>query len=170
MTKAIQIKNMSLGSGFPKICVPLTGKTYDDLKEEAKAVLAAAPDLVEWRGDAYADLCDIEKTLETLDMITGILGDIPVLFTIRTTHEGGMADISIEEYGAINLAVAKAKKAPLVDVEIFWEKDAKIQLIKDLQSEGAVIIASSHDFQKTDAPEVLKARFMEMDKTGADVL
>ena len=34
MTKPIQIKNISLGEGLPKICVPLTGKTEEEIKEE----------------------------------------------------------------------------------------------------------------------------------------
>ena len=29
MTKPIQVKNMSLGEGIPKICVPITGKTEE---------------------------------------------------------------------------------------------------------------------------------------------
>ncbi len=34
MTKPIQVKNISLGEGLPKICVPLTGKTEEVIKEE----------------------------------------------------------------------------------------------------------------------------------------
>lgn len=36
MTKPIQVKNMSLGEGIPKICVPITGKTEEEIKEEGK--------------------------------------------------------------------------------------------------------------------------------------
>lgn len=170
MTKAITIKKMCLGSGIPAICVPLTGKTQEALYAEVEAVKSAAPDLVEWRADAFAGLCEIGKTLETLETLAGILGEIPLLFTIRTVNEGGAAALSAETYAQINLAVAKNGKADLIDVEIFWEKEKKVSLIEELKEVGAVIIASSHDFQKTDAPEVLKARFMEMNQTGADIL
>ena len=33
MTKPIQVKNISLGEGLPKICVPLTGKTEEEIKK-----------------------------------------------------------------------------------------------------------------------------------------
>ena len=48
MTKPIQIKNISLGEGLPKICVPLTGKTEEEIKEEGKKTVEAGAELVEW--------------------------------------------------------------------------------------------------------------------------
>lgn len=172
MTKSIQIKNMSLGSGLPKICVPLTGKTRAALYEEAAKSVQANPDLVEWRADAYEDLYKEEALLETLSGLSEILKDIPILFTIRTSNEGGPIDIAEADYEKINLQIAKNGKADLIDVEIFWEKEAKISLIQAIHeaNPSVTVIASSHDFAKTDAPAVLKARFLEMDKTGADVL
>ena len=37
MTKPIQIKNLTIGSGIPKICVPLTGTTREKICQEAEA-------------------------------------------------------------------------------------------------------------------------------------
>ena len=36
MTKPIQIKNLTIGAGIPKICVPLTGTTEEKICQEAK--------------------------------------------------------------------------------------------------------------------------------------
>ena len=46
MTKPIQIKNIILGQGMPKICVPLTAQTAEELFSQAEASVAAGADLV----------------------------------------------------------------------------------------------------------------------------
>ena len=61
MTKPIQIKNISLGEGLPKICVPLTGKTEEEIKEEGKKTVEAGAELVEWRADFFEALEDLWK-------------------------------------------------------------------------------------------------------------
>ena len=46
----------------------------------------------------------------------------------------------------------------------------KKKLVADLQKTGVKVIASSHDFEKTDSQELLLKRFEEMEKSGADIL
>ena len=48
--------------------------------------------------------------------------------------------------------------------------EEKKKLVAELQREGVKIIASSHDFDKTDSHEILLDRFREMEKSGADIL
>ena len=47
--ESLKIRNMELGSGRPKICVPLTGGYLVDLQTEAEAAMKKSIDLVEWR-------------------------------------------------------------------------------------------------------------------------
>ena len=42
MTKPIQIKNLTIGAGIPKICVPLTGTTREKICQEAEDAKKAA--------------------------------------------------------------------------------------------------------------------------------
>ena len=49
MTKPIQVKNIMIGEGIPKICVPLTGKEKERILEEGKTAADAGADLAEWR-------------------------------------------------------------------------------------------------------------------------
>lgn len=185
MTKPVQIKGLEIGKGMPKICVPLTAVTREELCEEAENAREAQPDLVEWRADYYEDLFEISKTVEMLEQLKEILGDIPLLFTIRTKAEGGNAAISMKDYTEINLAAAVQGKAELVDVEAFSEDiisanigdsmnlkiiPEKVRLIEKIHETGTKVIASSHDFDKTDSREILLNRFQEMDKSGADIL
>ena len=170
MTKPIQIKDVEIGSGLPKVCVPLTSTTESLLCQEAEAAKAAQPDLVEWRADFYEDLFKEEKLTETLQKIAEILDPVPLLFTIRTSAEGGNVGISVEDYAKINLAAAKSGYADLIDVEVFGAENEKIALIEKLHETDVKVIASTHDFEKTDAKDVLLERFLQMDKTGADIL
>ena len=170
MTKPISIGNLTLGEGMPKICVPLTAVTEEKLKDEAKAAVLAGADLVEWRADFYENLYDNEKLEETLKEISLLLGEVPLLFTIRTKNEGGNLDIPVENYTERNLAAAKSGNVSLVDVEVFGKEEKKKELVSALQETGVRVIASSHDFEKTDDREMLLGRFQAMDATGADIL
>lgn len=169
MTKPIEVNGVVIGSGLPKICVPLTGKKREELLEEASRARAAAPDLVEWRADHYEHLNCEEDFTQTLKEIKEELGDLPMIFTIRSMAEGGKADISEEDYAARTLEAAESGCAELIDVEVFSRKNTD-QLIEKLHTTGAKVIASTHDFQKTDDSEILKKRFLDMDATGADLL
>jgi len=155
MTKPIQIKNLTIGAGIPKICVPLTGTTREKICQEAEDAKKAAADLVEWRADFFEELMNPEACQNVLEALAEILGETPLLFTIRTSEEGGNITISLEDYAACNINIAKGKKADLVDVEVMSNSE---------------VIASSHDFHKTDSQEVLLNRFREMEKSGADIL
>ena len=111
-----------------------------------------------------------EACQNVLEALAEILGETPLLFTIRTSEEGGNITISLEDYAACNINTAKGKKADLVDVEIMSNSEEKKKLVAELQKEGVKVIASSHDFHKTDSQEVLLNRFREMEKSGADIL
>ena len=125
---------------------------------------------MEWRADFFEELMNPEACQNVLEALAEILGETPLLFTIRTSEEGGNITISLEDYAACNINIAKGKKADLVDVEVMSNSEEKKKLVAELQKEGVKVIASSHDFHKTDSQEVLLNRFREMEKSGADIL
>lgn len=170
MTKPIQIKNIILGQGMPKICVPLTAQTAEELFSQAEASVAAGADLVEWRADFFEELEQEVKTAETLELLSDIVGQVPLLFTIRTKKEGGNREISTDDYVNYNLLAARTGYADLVDVEAFDNEEEKKKLISEIRKLGVKVIASTHDFQKTGSRETLLSRFQEMDASGADIL
>ena len=98
MTKEIQIREVRIGSGQPKICVPMTGKDRSALLEEAGRIRDIKADLAEWRADFYEGLSHEESLPDMLREIRNALGEIPLIFTIRTVSEGGNAEISEKEY------------------------------------------------------------------------
>lgn len=169
MTKEIKIREISIGNGQPKICAPMTGKDRTALLEEACKIREVKADLAEWRADFYEELSNEERVLDMLREIRCELGEIPLIFTIRTASEGGNAEISEKEYEEYIMAAAESGNADLIDVEYFSHENVS-DLISRLHRTGVKVIASTHDFEKTDDSNILKNRFIDMDTSGADIL
>lgn len=79
MTKEIQIREVRIGSGQPKICVPMTGKDRSALLEEAGRIRDIKADLAEWRADFYEGLSHEESLPDMLREIRNALGEIPLI-------------------------------------------------------------------------------------------
>ena len=117
--KTVQVRNITLGEGRPKICVPIVGQTKDDILLEAGTFARIPVDVVEWRVDWFEDVFDTDKVLDVAKDLQTVLKDTPILFTFRTAKEGGEKAISNEAYKALNMAVAKSGYVDLIDVEAF---------------------------------------------------
>ena len=84
MANTVQVRNIKLGEGIPKICVPLVGKTNEEIIEEAKFLKNIKFDLIEWRVDYYENVEDIKKVNEILKELRKQIGDTVILFTFRS--------------------------------------------------------------------------------------
>ena len=94
----VYMKNLAIGQGRPKICIPICGRTKEEIIEEAKKILELPADLVEWRGDWYEEIFNISCLKEVLIELRQILENIPILFTFRSIQEGGERPITPENY------------------------------------------------------------------------
>lgn len=103
--KAVKIRNVVFGEGIPKICIPLTDTDLKGLKQSVKAMKSAPFDFVEWRADFYQNIENPQVRFQAMAYLRDQLGDTPILFTLRTDSEGGMAGMETEEYIAMNLDV-----------------------------------------------------------------
>ncbi len=166
--KVINIRNTQIGSGLPKICVPVTGVSKEEILQQTAKAVEQAPDLLEWRADFYEDLFEIEKVKQTAKTMRNILGEIPLIFTIRTKGEGGNCDILPENYSNILKHVAQIEDIDLIDVEIFMAESMKV-LIKELQKDEKVVIASNHHFHCTPSIEEMTQILDAMEQAGADI-
>ena len=165
----VQVKNTVIGEGRPKICVPIVGKTKTDILEEAKKITTLPVDVVEWRVDWYEDIFDFAKTEETMKALREVLGETPILFTFRTSKEGGEKSIETETYVELNQNAAKTGLVDLVDVEAFTGDDAVKAVVETAHANGVKVIASNHDFHKTPAKDEIVSRLRKMQELGADI-
>ena len=166
------IRNITLGSGIPKICVPIVENTEEAVLEAAAQIRTTRADLVEWRCDYYEGIGDRERTERLLEELRTVLEDMPLLFTYRTKAEGGAAetDISEEEYATINLHAVGTGLIDMVDMEICAGKKLAEKLQRVAGETGCKILMSSHDFAGTPSSKEMKRRYETMEACGADVL
>lgn len=165
----VKIRNLILGEGIPKICVPIVGTRKEEILEAAKNVMEHQPDLVEWRGDFLVNLMETEAVKEILIFLREILGDISLLFTIRTKAEGGEQELDLREYCRINQFVIASGLADAVDVEAFLQEDVVKELIDFAHTQNVKVIGSNHDFCKTPAEDEIVNRLCHMQHLGMDV-
>ncbi|CUX45005.1 type I 3-dehydroquinate dehydratase [Clostridium sp. C105KSO13] len=166
---AVKVRNIEIGGGVPKICVPIVGKTKKDILGDAENVCKLKTDVAEWRGDWYEDILDSAGLETTLSELRKVLGDTPLLFTFRTSKEGGEMAIDTENYVKLNQKVIRTGIADMIDVELNRGEEAVESIINTAHMYGVKVIASNHDFQRTPDKDEMVSRLCRMQKQGADI-
>lgn len=165
----VQVGNVVIGEGMPKICAPIVGRTREEILFQAKELKAAGPDLAEWRADWFEKAKE-EEFREILELLRRDLGELPLLVTFRTRQEGGEQEISLEDYEKFLSEVLASGQADLIDVELFMGEEFLSRIVEKAHKEGIKVIASNHDFEKTPNTGEIVERLCRMQKTGADLL
>ena len=166
----MKIRNVEIGSGVPKICVPIVGVTKEDILAEAKSFDKIPVDVVEWRVDWFENVFDFSKVKDTLKDLRAVLRDTPLLMTFRTSKEGGEKAIECDDYAMFNIKVAETGYVDLIDVEVFTGDDIVKKIIAGAHNAGVKVIASNHDFDKTPDKDDIISRLRKMQDLGADIL
>lgn len=169
MAKTVAIRNLILGEGIPKICVPIVGSNKEEIIKAAYAIVRCKPDMAEWRADYLPEVCAFAQTEEIMKNVREILGDIPLLFTFRTAEEGGEQAITKEDYASLYKKVIRSGLADVIDVELFLGEAFVTELTGFAHENNIKVIASNHDFVKTPEKEELVRRLSAMQKLGADI-
>lgn len=165
----VKVRNIEIGAGIPKICVPIVGVTKEEILAAAENIKSTKADVVEWRVDWYENIFDFTKTEATMQALREVLGEMPILFTFRTSKEGGEKAIETEAYVELNQNAAKTGLVDLVDVEAFTGDDVVKAVVEIAHENGVKVIASNHDFHKTPAKEEIVSRLRKMQELGADI-
>jgi 3-dehydroquinate dehydratase I len=169
MTKTVTVRNVIIGEGIPKICVPLVGETIAQLEEETVFLRTIDLDLVEWRVDFFEHVEDIEKVKEALVAIRTILPNTPIIFTFRSHKEGGNKEIATSFYFKLNKIIAETGLVDIVDVELFNHQKEVQALIEAAHGQNVFVIISNHDFHGTPAKEEIIARLRKAQELGGDI-
>ena len=167
--KTLKIRSVELGTGVPKTIVPIVAKTRSAIFEKAAEITKLPADLVEWRADFYEDLFNTPVLLETLKELRKILGEIPILFTIRTIPEGGEVSPTPEDYTKTNLAVAKSGDADIVDVEMILTPEFQKKNFDGIHQAGCLVVGSKHDFKATPSQSEIFNTLKREQDSGADI-
>jgi 3-dehydroquinate dehydratase-1 len=173
--KHVVIKDIVIGDGAPKICVPLVGRNEAELEEQLDKILAVRKmdkgiGIVEFRGDFFEGLNDENRLCRILKAFQSKLSNIILLFTVRSETEGGeRLSFSSPGVNDINEFVIKNRLADMVDVELM-SGDDRVKALCDMAKENGVhIIMSNHDFVSTPPKEEIVQRLEKMKLMGADI-
>lgn len=165
------MKRKIAGEGSPPaICTPLVGKTKEEIAAELADILAKKPDLLEWRADFFQDIGITAEVLTVVEMITATAPNIPVIFTVRSTREGGQPiPLSDENVMMLCEAVCTHTDIEYIDCELSNAPEHR-GLLRDIaHKHNKKIIASYHQHQYTPAKEALLEKLAEAQTLGMDV-
>ena len=169
MSKYVEVRGVKIGEGEPKICVPIVGKTKEEILAAARSFEDVALDVVEWRVDWFEGVFDFAQVEDVLKDLRPALGETPILFTFRTSKEGGEKAIEADAYAELNKKAAATGLVDLVDVEAFTGDEVVKDIIEGAHAHGVKVVASNHDFDKTPDKDDIVGRLVKMQELGADI-
>lgn len=170
MKQVVTVRNLTIGEGVPKICVPIVATTEEEIIRQAEEIMKNPADLIEWRVDYFEDAYNLEAVASALREIRKVIGEMPLLFTFRSEREGGCKAIGSKDYFALNLAVAMYGEVDLIDIEIYQDLERAKNVIAMLHEAGIKVIASHHDFEKTPSRSEIMTKLTKMVELDADIL
>jgi 3-dehydroquinate dehydratase-1 len=154
---------------MPLVCVPLVGKSREDVLAEARNLASLAPDIIELRIDAWD--C-IENAAEAAGLIAEVRDrakDLPVILTCRGHWEGGVKEVSESAKDAVYEAAIDGGLVDFVDKELKYGPAALAQLKERANAQGVSLIVSYHDFAGTPSKEFIYSQLAQQIRYGADV-
>ena len=183
----IFVRNLEIGAGMPKIAVSIWGTTKEEILLEAKDIVAAKADIVEWRADRF-QYTSTGELIETLKELRAQVGNMPLLFTLRTVNEGGHKDIPPLQYAQLIQKVVETGHIDIIDVEIFidvydsWNSVAELDtiernnkhqytdnIIEHAKKYNTVVLGSNHNFNNTPTKEEIISRLSEIQHYDVDI-
>lgn len=189
--ETLNIKNIVLQAGRPKVAVPLMSQLPQEIIAECEHAAMLPCDLIEWRADSYlAGIEDLEEVLQTkefyldflkiLDDLEYIAADKPLIFTLRSVEQGGMLDLPQAQKAEIYRLVAQSSLAGLIDVELPVAAQSAEDVceegglslreqIDEIHAFGGKVICSYHEFERMLTPEEILEKIQIMQAAGADV-
>lgn len=170
MKQVVTVRNLTIGEGMPKICVPIVATTEEEIIKQAEEIVRYPADMIEWRVDYFENAYNLEAVASALSGIRKVIGEMPLLFTFRSEQEGGCKAIGAKDYFALNLAVAMYGEVDLIDIEICQDLERAKNVIAMLHEAGIKVIASHHDFEKTPSRSEIMSKLSKMIELDADIL
>lgn len=165
----VHIRNLILGEGIPKICVPLTASSEEELIAQAALLPSSPADLAEWRADCMEGIFESETLLPLLARLRETLGDLPLLFTFRTRKEGGNQDGSAAQYFDLVSRAITSGLIDLADIELMTGDGIPEKLQALAKKHHVASVFSNHDFYTTPPANELVKRLKMMEQMGADI-
>lgn len=164
---SLRIRNTNFETGRPQVAISLTGRTYEEIIAQCRKAVSRPVQIIEWRADCYlAAIDNIEEELlkadiylemlRILDDIRNIIGEMPLIFTLRSSRQGGFINLEHDQIEGIQDFIAESELVDVVDVEIKGLKKRNggiggkllMERVEKLHSLGVKVILSYHEFDE----------------------
>ena len=166
----LQVRNLKIGEGRTKICVPIMPGCFQDLPRTLVVLKKVPYDLVEWRADHYSDAEGEESFRKAVRMIRSAVGNKPLLFTYRTKAEGGLGSDDPAVYRRMVFRAVQSGEADLIDLEYgFLKGKEQHDTIDLLHRENTAVVGSSHMFDRTPSVDEMVRILCDLQNAGVDV-
>lgn len=165
----IQVRDVRIGEGMPKVCIPVVGRSEQEILAGAERAAGAGADVIEWRLDYYDGWQDPKACAALSLRLRPVIGEIPLLVTFRTAAEGGEQRIGEEDYLFLYKTILREGDADLIDVQMRIREEIVDDLIEYAHVHGAAVIVSNHEFHATPPQKEITNRLLRMRRMGADI-
>lgn len=165
----IIIKNVKIGEGMPKVCLPIVGHTQYEIVSQAMTIASLKPDIVEFRVDWYDAIFEKEDVIDMLRQVRKLIINIPLLYTFRRIEEGGLQKITKKHYVAINKLAIESGLIDMVDIELMAGEREVSSILNCAKKNNVTAVVSNHDFEKTPSSDEMLSRLEKMLEIGADI-
>lgn len=167
--KTITIKGCTIGEGPSKAIISVMGKDLAECLDVIEEGKKAGVQMFEWRGDFNDSRHDPAAMVEQGRAIAEALPEHPLLFTFRSTSQGGQDSFSADEYVALNKALIEAEILDIVDIETWIGDEKMLELIDDAHAHGVKAMPSYHNFRGTPSVEWMVQLMEHMWDLGCDI-
>jgi len=167
----ISLRGRPIADGkLPLICTPLVGRTTAQLHAELDVILPKQPDVLEWRIDFLDAVADTAAVLAALAQIRQRAPATPLLFTRRSTMEGGeKIPLKEPEVLALYETVCASGQIDLIDYELANDPSNVSQVRACAKKHDVKLVLSFHNFGFTPSLAELVDKFQHAEQQGADV-
>lgn len=165
----VQIRNVTLGAGSPKIAVPLVAKDSDGLQKAIAGLAGLSFDIVELRVDFLDTATDADAVLAHTERVRQALPDTPLLFTFRRAAEGGACPCGDGYYFDLVHRAIESGLTDMIDIELFAGDGHVRPAIQAAKANGVAALLCNHDFERTPPKEEIVGRLKKMESLGADI-
>ena len=158
--KICKVKNITIGEGMPKVCVPVINRNHQDIIAELMRLEKLDIDLIELRIDYFADLLNDQELISLFNEIASLSLTKGIILTYRSEKEGGNGQLSIQEYIELYKLAVSSNAFDIYDV---------ITLTSLIHQAGKKVLMSMHDFKRTPSIDTMMEKFKLMDSSEADI-
>lgn len=166
--KGVKVRSVEFGAGIPKICVPVVGRSAEEILQQAKQAMEKGPDMLELRADWFEESEGASQMLPVLKRLRSQIGDTVLLFTFRSSREGGQRAVTVDAYRNLCETVCRSGDIDLLDVEGYMQEGLLGSLVETAHANGVSVVGSYHDFDGTPAEQEIVNRLQYLDRAGAD--